>query len=45
MTTIKIKKTKGTIKLAMKRNLKFEDYKLCLEATQLKNKINQLKKT
>ena len=25
-----------------KKNLKFEDYKNCLEATQLENEINQL---
>ena len=31
-------------KCPIKRNLKFEDYKHCLEATQLKNKINQLEK-
>ena len=29
----------------MKRKLKFEDYKKCLEANQLENKINQLEKT
>ena len=28
----------------MKRKLKFEDYKNCVEATQLKNEINQPKK-
>ena len=36
------KKAKGTKKCVIKRKLKFEDYKNCLEATQLKNKINQL---
>ena len=28
----------------MKRKLKFENYKSCLEATQLKNKMNHLEK-
>ena len=28
----------------LKRKLKFEDYKSCLEATQLENKTNQLEK-
>ena len=28
----------------MKRKLKFEDYENCLEANQLKNKINHLEK-
>ena len=28
----------------VKSNLKFEDYKHCLEATQLENKINHLLK-
>ena len=28
----------------MKRKLKFENYKNCLEATQLENKINHLEK-
>ena len=28
----------------MKRKLKFENYKICLEATQLDNKINYLEK-
>ena len=28
----------------IKRNLKFEDYKNCLEATQLENKINYVEK-
>ena len=28
----------------MKRKLKFENYKNCLEATQLENKINYLEK-
>ena len=36
-------KIKGTKKRMIKRKLKFEDYKHCLEATQLENKINHLK--
>ena len=40
------KKAKGTKKCVLKKNLKFEKYKNCLEATQLENKIsiNSLKK-
>ena len=38
------KKAKGTKKFVMKRKLKFENYKNCLEATQLENKINYLEK-
>ena len=34
------KKAKGTKKCVIKRNLKFENYKSCLETTQLGNKIN-----
>ena len=34
------KKAKGTKKYLIKRKLKFENYKNCLEATQLQNKIN-----
>ena len=33
------KKEKGRKKCVIKRNLKFENYKNCLEATQLENKI------
>ena len=36
------KKAKGRKKCVVKRNLKFENYKNCLEATQLQNKINYL---
>ena len=36
------KKAKGTKKRAIKRKLKFEDLKNCLEATQLENIINHL---
>ena len=38
------KKVKGTKKCIIKRKLKFENYKNCLEATQLENKINYLEK-
>ena len=44
MTVVKVKKAKGTKKCVIKRKLKFENYKNCLEATQLENKINHLKK-
>ena len=37
-------KAKGTKKCVMKRKLKFENYKNCLEATQLENKTNYLEK-
>ena len=40
----KNKKAKATKKCAIKRNLEFEDYKHCLEANQLENEINNLKK-
>ena len=36
------KKAKGTEKCVIKRKLRFENYKNCLEATQLQNKINHL---
>ena len=38
------KKAKGTRKCIIKRKIKFENYKNCLEATQLENKINHLEK-
>ena len=38
------KKVKGTNKCVIKRKHKFENYKNCLEATQLENKINYLEK-
>ena len=38
------KKANDKKKSIIKRKLKFEDDKHCLEATQLKNKINQLEK-
>ena len=40
----KDKKGKGTKKCVIKRKLKFEDYKNCLEAAQIENKINYLEK-
>ena len=36
------KKAKGTKKCVIKRKLKLDDYKNCLEGTQLENKINYL---
>ena len=36
------RKAKGTNKCAIKRKLKFENFKNCLEATQLENKKNYL---
>ena len=41
---VKIKKGKDTKICVTKRKLKFENYKNCLEATQLENKINCLEK-
>ena len=38
------KKAKDTKKCAIKQKLKFENYKNCLEATQLENKISYLEK-
>ena len=38
------KKAKGTKQCVSKRKLKFENYKISLEGTQLENKINYLKK-
>ena len=38
------KKTKGTKKCIIKRKVKFEDFKSCLEKTQLENTINHLEK-
>ena len=42
---VKTKKQKAQKCVSSKKPLKFEDYKKCLEATQLKNKINQLEKS
>ena len=36
------KKSEVTKKCAIKRKLKFEDHKHCLEATNLENKINHI---
>ena len=44
MVVVKKKKAKGTKTCHKKRKLKFEDYKYCLEATQVKSKIKQLVK-
>ena len=38
------KKTKGTKKCVIKRKLKFESYRNCLEPNQLENKTNHLEK-
>ena len=38
------KKAKDTKKCVIKRKLKFEDYKNCLEAAQFENKIIHLEK-
>ena len=37
------KKAKGKKKCDIKRKLNFQDYKNCLEAAQIENKINQVK--
>ena len=39
------KKANDTKKCVTKRKLKFENYKSCLEAIQLENKINHLEKS
>ena len=38
------KKAKGSKKCVIKRKLRFEKYKNCLEATRLENKINYKEK-
>ena len=38
------KKAKGTKHCVIKRKLTFDNYRNCLEATQLENKINLLEK-
>ena len=43
MMVVNIKKQKAQ-KSVIKRKLKFESYKNCLEATQLENRINYLEK-
>ena len=40
----KDKKAKDTKRRVIKRKLNFEDYKNCLEAVQIENKINHLEK-
>ena len=40
----KDKKPEGTKTYVIKRKLKFENFKVCLEATHLENKINYLEK-
>ena len=44
MTVVKMENQKDTKKCVIKRKLKFENYKNCLEATQLDNKIKYLEK-
>ena len=44
MTVAKLKKPKSTKKPVIKRKLKFENYKNCLEATELDSKMNYLEK-
>ena len=39
-----VPKAKGTKKCVIKRKLEFENYKNCLEATQVENKVNCLEK-
>ena len=41
---VKIKRQNAHKNCAIKINLKFENYRNCLEATQLENKINYLEK-
>ena len=41
---MKIKKQKGQKMCVIKRKLKFKDYKKCLKASQIENKINYLEK-
>ena len=44
MMVVKIKKAKGTKMCVIKRKFKFENYKNCLEAVQLENKIKPHRK-
>ena len=44
MTVVKIKKQKSKKVFQKKRKSKFENYRNCLEATELENKINYLEK-
>ena len=41
---VKIKNQNPQKKFVIKRKLKLEDYKNCLEATRLENKITQVEK-
>ena len=41
---VKIKKGKKHKKCVIRGKIKFEDYKNCLEATHIENKINYLEK-
>ena len=41
---MKIKKQKAPKKCVIKRKIKFQDYKSCLEAAEIKSKINHLEK-
>ena len=41
---MKIKKAKGTKKCVIKRKIKFENYRNCLEAIQLDDKTKYLEK-
>ena len=38
------KKEKGTKKCVLKKKLKLEDYKNCIEVAQIENKINHIEK-
>ena len=40
----KDKKAKGTKKCVIKRKLKFENFKNCLEASHLENKVSYIEK-
>ena len=44
MTVVKIKKQKAQKRCVIKRKLKFQDYRNCLEAAQIERKINYLRK-
>ena len=44
MIAARIKKAKFTKKCVIKRKIKFEDYKNCLKATKLENRVNQPRK-
>ena len=44
MMVVKIKEQKVQKSISIKKKLKFEDYKNCLEVTRLENEINHLEK-